>query len=48
MNAEFHPEFGGLMDDDEHHLVMLFSQQFLGAEDLVELEIRPVGQPAFG
>jgi len=43
VNRQFHPEFGGLVLDDEQRLVMGGREQCLRVQDLVELEIVRIG-----
>src|SRR6185437_908923 len=41
---EAHPELGGLVHDDEHHLVVLEGQRLLRFEHLVEMQVLAVGE----
>ena len=44
VQAQFHPQFGDLVDHDEQHLVVLVGQGVLRIEQLVELEVLRVTQ----
>jgi hypothetical protein len=38
------PQLVGLVDHDEEHLVVLFAETLLQVEELVELQVFPVGR----
>ncbi len=44
VQAQFHPQFGNLMNDDEQHFVVLVGQGMLSIQQLVEIEVLRVAQ----
>ena len=46
VDDQLHPEFGGLVLDDEQHLVVPVRQRDLRAEQLVEVQVAAVVEPA--
>ena len=44
VQAQLHPQFRDLMDDDEQHLVVLVGQRMLRIQQLVEIEVLRVAQ----
>ena len=47
VQAQLQPQLAGLMDDDEHHLVMLGGEGFLRPQNCIQRQIAPVGQACF-
>ena len=43
VDDELHPQLGGLMLDDEEHLVVVLAERCLGTEQRVELQVARVG-----
>jgi hypothetical protein len=39
VDDELHPQLGGLVLDDEEHLVVMLAERDLGAEQLVEVQV---------